>query len=87
MSVEHKIDDLRAVSDHVLTAAEQMEKLEDEKRTLEPGSPRFLELARRIESLATGLLAASTAEADIAAEVAGVPNLPTIDEAETTRGV
>jgi hypothetical protein len=85
VSVDQKIEDLQAVSDHVLATSDQLRKLELEKREVEPGSKRFLELAQRIESLAADVRVVSAAETDIAEELAGVPDLPTINEAEASQ--
>jgi hypothetical protein len=82
LSVEQNIEDLQAVSDHVLATADLLRKLEIEKRTVEPGSPQFLALSKRIESLATEVQTVTASETDIATDVAGIPNLPTIQEAE-----
>jgi hypothetical protein len=82
LEVDRDIEDLQAVSDHVLVTTDLMRKLELEKRSLDPGSPRFRELAARIEKLASEVHTASAAEADIAVDVAGREDLPTIQEAE-----
>ena len=85
MSVDQKMEDLQAVSDHVLATSEQLRKLELEKRKVEPGSKRFMELSSRIESLAADVRVVSAAETDLAEELAGVPDLPTINEAEASQ--
>jgi hypothetical protein len=77
-----KIEDLQAVSQHVLTAAEQIRALEREKRTVDPGAPRFRELSDEIERLAGDIRSVSHAETGLAHEVAGEPGLPTISEAD-----
>ena len=82
MSVDQNIEDLSAVSDHVLAAADLLQKLELEKRGVEPGSTRFMELSERIESLAAEVRTVSASETDLAIELAGEPNLPTINEAQ-----
>jgi len=82
MGVDRNIEDLQAVSQHVLSTADQIQELETEKRTVEPGSPRFVELSDQIEKLAGELRAVSASESDIAAEIEGTPGLPTIEEAD-----
>ena len=84
MSVDQNVEDLQAVSDHVLAATDQLRKLELEKREVDPGSKRFLELAKRIESLAAEVRVVSASETDLAGELNGTSNLPTINEAEAT---
>ena len=84
MSVDQNIEDLQSVSDHVLAASDQLRKLELEKRDLEPGSKRFMELSERIESLAAEVRVVSASETDLATELAGEPDLPTINEAESS---
>ena len=82
MSVDQNIEDLSAVSDHVLAAADLLRQLELEKRGVEPGSARFMELSERIESLAAEVRTVSASETDLAIELSGEPNLPTINEAQ-----
>jgi hypothetical protein len=84
LSVDQNIEDLQAVSDHVLATTDQLRKLELEKREVDPGSKRFLELAKRIESLAAEVRVVSASETDLASELNGESNLPTINEAEAT---
>src|SRR5688572_6621114 len=54
--------DLRLASDRMLTTLDQLETLENEKRTLEPGSERFNRLAREIERLAAAVFAQTHAQ-------------------------
>lgn len=82
MATDRNIQDLQAVSQHVLTTTDQIQKLELEKRGVEPGSTRFMELSAQIERLAGDVRVVSASETDIAGEVAGEPGLPTIDEAD-----
>lgn len=49
-------EELRAASDSLLRALEQVHQLELEKRAELPGTPKFVELARRIEDLALEVL-------------------------------
>ena len=76
-----QIDELQAISDHVLTELERMRALEQEKRTVDPGSARFRVLSDEIELLAEQLRHVSTAETEVAEELAGEPGLPTIEDA------
>jgi hypothetical protein len=76
-----QIDELQAISDHVLTELERMRMLEQEKRTVDPGSARFRVLSDEIEILAEQLRHVSTAETEVAEEIAGEPGLPTIEDA------
>lgn len=82
MSTESNVEDLQAVSRHVLTAAEQISLLEAEKRTVDPASQRFRTLSDEIEVLAEEIRLVSHAETSLAHELAGEPGLPTIDEAD-----
>ncbi|HUP83298.1 MAG TPA: hypothetical protein VM284_03810 [Candidatus Limnocylindria bacterium] len=86
MAIDSEMQDLQAVSQHVLTAADKIKKLELEKRTVPPGSTRFIELSAEIERLAADLGVVSASETDLALEVAGASNLPTIEEADRTSG-
>lgn len=54
--------DLRVVSDKLLQTLEQLESLENEKRELTPGSPRFLKLASEVERLAAVVFAQTHAQ-------------------------
>jgi hypothetical protein len=85
MTAEPEIEDLQAVSHHVLTSIDQMRALEEEKRTVDPASPRFLALSDEIEALADEVRAVSSAETGLAREVAGRPGLPTVAEADDSR--
>lgn len=57
---------LRSTSDQILATLEQLEKLEAEKRELEPGSDRFRALAVEIERLAAVIFAQSHVEQQLA---------------------
>jgi hypothetical protein len=52
-------DDLRATSDGIVRDLEVLGTIEEEKRTLEPGDPRIVELAQRVQEIAVRVLAAS----------------------------
>jgi hypothetical protein len=53
---------LRETSDALMRDLEVLATLEEEKRTLEPGNPRLVELAGRIEEIANRVLAGSVRE-------------------------
>ena len=55
-------DALRRTSDSLLRDIEALLELEEEKRTIEPGDPRLVELASQIEQIAKRVLASSTSE-------------------------
>jgi prefoldin subunit 5 len=82
VNIETNLEDLRAVSQHVLTTTERMHSLELEKRQTPVGSERFLALAEQIEALAGEAREVTAAETDLAITLAGLNDLPTIDEVE-----
>jgi hypothetical protein len=83
---EH-IEDLQATSGQVIADADRIVALEQEKRTVDPGSTRFRQLSDEIERVADSVRIVSSAESDLADEVAGKDGLPTIAEAdESTDG-
>jgi hypothetical protein len=55
-------DALRRTSDALLRDLEALLELEEEKRTIDPGDPRLVELAARIEQIAQRVLASSTSQ-------------------------
>ncbi len=80
-------DNLRVASDALLRDLEILESLEVRKRTLELDDPLVAELARRIETIAERILAASAAQRSItataqlvASEQAPERAAPTIEE-------
>jgi hypothetical protein len=50
--LSHELEDLQAVSQHVLGTAQAIRELEEDKRGVQPGTPRFQELSDDIERLA-----------------------------------
>jgi hypothetical protein len=82
MSNDSTIEDLQAVSQHVLAKADQIAVLEAEKRTVDPGTERFRTLSDQIEALAEEIRRVSQAEDGLARAVAGEAGLPTIEEAD-----
>lgn len=82
MDSKSNVEDLQAVSQHVLVYAERIRVLEEEKRTVDPASERFRTLSDEIEVLAEEIRAVSHAETGLALDVAGQPGMPTIAEAD-----
>jgi hypothetical protein len=82
--------DLRITSDRLLRTLDQLASLENEKRTLKPGSDRFQLLAGEVERLAAQVFAQTHAQkqlgekAEAVGEAAGVELAP-INEATSTR--
>ena len=58
--------DLRTVSDDMMSTLDQLQKLESEKRSETPGSARFVRLAREVERLAAIVLAQTSAQHSLA---------------------
>src|SRR6187399_2341724 len=58
--------DLRTVSDDMMSTLDQLQKLESEKRSETPGSPRFVRLAREIERLAAVVFTQTSAQQSLA---------------------
>jgi hypothetical protein len=82
---------LRTVSDEMLRTLDQLQRLELEKRSESPGSPRFLTLATEIEKLAAMMFAQTNTQEKLAAEShaatrAGADLAP-IEEVTPTRDV
>ncbi len=63
---------LRRTSDSLIATLDELYALEDEKRALAPGTERFVELAKRIESLAGTVLAHTQRQESLAQESAAV---------------
>ena len=62
-------DALRATSDELLRDLEVLVALEDEKRSIAPGDPRLVELAERIESIASRILGSSTKQRELTEQI------------------
>jgi hypothetical protein len=77
-----KLEDLQAVSQHVLTTSRRIEALEEEKRQTDPASERFRAISDEIEALAEEMRAVSHAETSLAVSLAGEEGLPTVEEAD-----
>ena len=55
-------DALRRTSDSLLRDLETLMQLEEEKRTIEPGDPRLVDLASQIEEIAGRVMVSSTSQ-------------------------
>jgi hypothetical protein len=90
--MENTAADLRATSDALIADLEVLATIEDEKRTLEPGDPRLVELAERIEEVAQRVLSGSVRQRQLT-EVgheqvqAGAPDAPDTPIADTPRPI
>jgi hypothetical protein len=83
---------LRETSDALLRDLDVLVTIEEEKRSLEPGDPRLVELAARIEEIAARILAATTRQHDLTREInhqvdAGSPDAPDASIDETVRPI
>jgi len=79
---DDKLEDLQAVSQHVLTTTRRIEALEQEKRQVDPGGERFRLISDEIEALADEMRAVSHAETSLAVSLSGQKGLPTVEEAD-----
>jgi hypothetical protein len=88
MELEHN---LRSVSDEMLRTLEQLQRLENQKRSESPGTPRFVRLATEIEKLAAMVFAQTSTQQSLAEQSheAGLrgAELAPINEIEATRDV
>jgi hypothetical protein len=85
-------EDLRATSDGLVRDLDVLSAIEAQKRTLEPGDPRLVELSERVEAVATRLLDASShqrhlTEASNATLEAGLEVAPAASIDETPRPI
>jgi hypothetical protein len=81
---------LRLTSDALLSDLEQLESLEQEKRTVEPSDPRLVDLASQIERIARRLLGEAVGQRRLTeqrhvAVASGAPGAPDTPIAETHR--
>jgi DNA-binding HxlR family transcriptional regulator len=58
-AMEDTATDLRATSDALMRDLEVLAAIEEEKRTLAPGDPRLVELAKRVEDVARRVLSST----------------------------
>lgn len=85
MHAKANVEDLQAVSQHILVCSERIKVLEQEKRTVDPASEHFRKLSDEIEALADEIRSVSHAETGLAREVADQAGLPTVAEADRAR--
>jgi hypothetical protein len=81
---------LRATSDALMRDLDVLSALEEEKRALQPGDSKLVELAGRIEEIAERILAGSVRQHQLSQTVnvqveVGAPNAPTTAIEDTTR--
>ena len=81
---------LRETSDALLRDLEVLATIEEEKRSLEPGDPRLVQLASRIEAIAQRVLVGSVQQRKLTEVVsdqveAGSPNAPNGSIEDTPR--
>jgi hypothetical protein len=79
---DETLEDLHAVSQHMLGSTARIDALEAEKRNVEPNSSRFLELSDEIERLAEEMRRVSHAETVLAKDLQDGPDVPTVAEAD-----
>jgi hypothetical protein len=81
---EQELEDrLRAASDGIQLVIQQLYALEDQKRKVDPGDPRFVDLAALVRATAAELLALATTEesfADGLAATSDANGLSTIND-------
>ena len=82
MDPASELEDLQAVSQHVLTTTRRIEALEEEKRQTDPGGEQFRVISEEIEALAEEMRAVSHAETSLAVSLAGKEGLPTVEEVD-----
>lgn len=83
---------LRETSDALLRDLDVLVRIEEEKRSLEPGDPRLIDLAARVEQIAARVLDGTARQhaltrAAHAQVVAGSPDAPDAPIEETTRPI
>src|SRR6266853_2325053 len=83
---------LRETFDALLRDLDVLSTIEEEKRTLEPGDPRLVQLAARIEEIAQRVLVGSVrqrqlTEVVIAQVEAASPDAPDVPIEETPRSI
>ena len=85
-------ENLRTTSDGIIRDLDVLGAIEEEKRTLAPGDPRIVELAKRVEEVAGRLLTASVherhlTEIDKDKVAAGVPTTLETSINDTPRAI
>lgn len=81
-NTDETLEDLQAVSQHMLGTSTRIQQLEAEKRHVQPNSTRFRELSDEIERLAEEMRRVSHAETNLAKDLSDVPDVPTVGEAD-----
>jgi hypothetical protein len=76
-------DALRTTSDALMSDLDALQQLEQAKRSIEPGDPRLVRVAARIEQLASRVLGASVEQLDLSERVhtlveVGSPQAPDV---------
>jgi hypothetical protein len=61
-------DDLRATAEQIITDADRLASIEEEKLTLEPADPRMVVLSEAARAIAKDLVPKTLAESELAAE-------------------
>ncbi|MBI2776241.1 MAG: hypothetical protein HYX57_03085 [Chloroflexi bacterium] len=69
--MSNNVDDLRATSESISADAGRLQRLESEKRALDPTDPKVAALSRDIEAIAATLAAKADAERAISDEIQG----------------
>jgi len=75
--------ELRQTSDDVVRTLDALSALEDEKRTVQPGDPRLVVLAKEVEALAAKVLVSSVRQRNLATNLNDDPAaaaMPPINE-------
>ncbi len=85
-------DALRRTSDALLRDLDALVTIEDEKRSLDPGDPRIVELAARVEEIARRVLDGTTRQHDLTRVAneqveAGSPGAPDVPIDDTPRSI
>ena len=62
-------DDLRSTEESIRRDAEQVDRLEGEKASLDPSDPRVEMLSERVEGVAAGLAGKTVAERELSHEI------------------
>jgi hypothetical protein len=83
---------LRQTSDALLRDLDVLSTIEEQKRSLEPGDPQLVDLARRIEEIAQRVLVGSVRQRELTEVVngqveAGSPDAPARPIGETPRSI
>jgi hypothetical protein len=85
-------DALRVTSDALMRDLEVLSTLEEEKRSISPGDPRLIDLAERIESIASRILGQSVRQRELTERIdamtdAGAAGAPDVAIEDTPRTI